>query len=107
MSAERRQFALGLVFLAVGLVLIALAVSPVIIGLLETPRTHGDVSLPFLGLGVLVAVFGAWIIPSSGAPAAFTQIVVASGPLLNRVPGLSRVDDPKPQAPTPPAGGVP
>jgi hypothetical protein len=103
MSAERRQFALGLVFLCVGLVLVALAVSPVVLGLLATPRGHGDVSLPFLGVGVFLAIFGAYLIPSSGAPGAFTAIVVASGPILNRVPGLSRVDDPKPQ---PPAGGA-
>lgn len=97
-----RQTFLGWLFLVLGVLLILLAVSPIVVGLLATPRGHGDVSLPFLGFGVGLAIFGAWLLPSSGAPAAVTQIIAVSGPLLNRVPGLSRIGDPTPKPPEAP-----
>jgi hypothetical protein len=99
MNHERRQLALGLLFLTVGLLLIGLAVSPFLIGLMATPRVHVDVTaltLVFLGIGLFVAIFGALLIPFSGTAPAIKELVVVAGPVLDRIPGVSRVGDPKP-----------
>jgi hypothetical protein len=95
-----RASVIGFLFLVVGLVLIGLGAAPAVLGILATPHVRGDVDLTVLGIGIFLAIFGAWLVPSSGAGVAFSQIVLASGPLLDRVPGLSRVGDPKP-----PTGG--
>lgn len=102
MSAQRRQFLIGFLFLVIGVLLILLAVSPVIIGLLSKPRVHGDVSLAFLAIGVSVAVFGAWLVPSSGAGPVVQQIITVAGPYIPRIGG-SRAGDP----PQPPKVGSP
>ena len=99
-----RQTFLGWLFLALGVLAFLLALSPVVIGLLSTPRVHADVSLPFLVTGFVVAVFGAVLLPSSGAAPAATKVVNIFAPYVPRIPGMSRVGDPKPVAPaTPPA----
>lgn len=98
-----RQTFLGWLFLGLGVLAFLLALSPMVLGLLATPRVHGDVSVPFLLVGFVVALFGAWLLPSSGAPAASAQMVAVIGPYLPRIPGRSRVGDPKPEPPTPAA----
>lgn len=99
-----RQTFLGYLFLLLGVLAFLGALAPVAIGLLSHPRVHGDASISVLTIGFVVALFGAWLLPSSGAPAAGAQMVAVIGPYVPRIPGLSRVGDP-PSAPpqTPPA----
>lgn len=104
-----RQTIMGWLFLALGLALIALAGAPIIVAL----RTHTAAPpvttgfLVFLGIGVSVAVFGAWLLPSSGVGPVATQVIAVVGPYIPRLPGLSRVGDPKPPAPDPPPSDRP
>lgn len=102
-----RQTALGYLFLAIGLGLIALATAPTVLGLRAHPPVHVDVPLALLGFGVALAVFGAWLLPESGAPAAVTGFVGVVGPYVPRIPGLSRVSDPKPAMPPAPLAPPP
>lgn len=96
-----RQTLLGYVFLLLGLLIVLLAGAPILIALRAhtAPPPVTVLFLVFLLIGILVAIFGAWLVPNSGTSTAFTQFVVAAGPLLNRIPGLSRVGDPKPPLP--------
>lgn len=103
MSSTARATAIGATFLVVGLLLVALAVLPVVLAALQHPPVHADVSLWFLGIGLGVAILGAWMIPSSGAPAAVTQLVVAIGNTNLPIIGGRRRDDPK----APPPGAAP
>lgn len=106
-----RQTFLGWLFLVVGLLLIALAGAPIVVAL----RTHAPpppvttLFLGFLCIGIVVAVFGAYLLPSSGAPVAVSQIIAVVGPYLPsvRIPGVSRAGDPTPKAPAPKPPEVP
>jgi hypothetical protein len=104
-----RQTFLGWFFLLLGIALIALAAAPIVAAL----RAHAPpppVTMLFLGfllIGIVVAIFGAWLLPSSGAPVAVTQMVAVVGPWIPRVPGLSRVGDPAPTADPPSPPGEP
>lgn len=104
MTTHRQQTFLGYLFLAIGVALIALAIVPTVLGLRAHPTVHVDVPLVLLGIGIGVAVGGAWLIPNSGAGPVVTQVVAVVGPYLPRIPGLSRVGDPPAPPPaTPPA----
>jgi hypothetical protein len=100
-----RQTFLGWLFLGLGLLLVALAGAPIVVAL----RTHAPpppltmLFLVFLAFGIGLAVFGAWLLPSSGVPAAGASFIAVIGPYLPsvRIPGVSRVDDPKPAPPAP------
>ena len=94
----RRQTILGVLFLIVGLALIVLAALPAI--------QRQPVSFAFLALAVAVAVFGAWLLPSSGAPAAVQQIITVVGPYVPRLGGARAGDPPLPPSPTPPKDGA-
>lgn len=82
MSRTARQTAIGVTFLVVGLVLVSLAVLPVVLGAVQHPPVHADVSLWFLFTGLAVAIFGALVIPGAGAQAALTVIVTTAAPYL-------------------------
>lgn len=96
-----RQTFLGWLFLFVGLALIVLAGAPIVVALRAhtAPPPVTMLFLVFLVIGILVALLGAWLLPESGAPAAVTQIIAVGTPILNRLPGLSRVGDPTPKTP--------
>jgi hypothetical protein len=95
---------LGSLFLLVGLGILAAALVPVGAALwFHQPVT--PISTPFLGFllaGVAVAVFGAWMIPNSGADVTFNQIIFALGSTSLPWVGGKRKDDP----PAPPKGGA-
>lgn len=99
MTAHRQQAFLGYLFLAVGLVLLVLSVLPLVMGMLATPRGHADPLYLLAFLGIAIAVFGAWLIPSSNAGPVVQQFVTVVGPWIPRIPGLGRASDPKPTAP--------
>lgn len=98
MSRATAGTLIGVVFLLVGLGLVGLAVAPVIIGMLEVPHVHADVSLTVLFVGLATAIFGALLIPDAGAKSALTVIVATAGPYLPTF-GRRKTD--------PPAGGAP
>lgn len=87
MTLVTRQTFLGWLFLLVGLALTALAV---------LPATHRQpVSFAFVALGVGVALFGAYLLPSSGAPVAVQQIITVLGPYVPLIGGRRASDPPK------------
>lgn len=93
-----RQTFLGWLFLALGLALIGLAGAPIVAALRAhtPPPPVTMVFVGFLGLGIGVALFGAWLLPNSGVGPVATQVIAVVGPYVPRIPGLSRVGDPKP-----------
>ena len=96
MSRAAAGTALGVVFLALGLALVGVAVLPVV----PAPHT-AHVALTPLLIGVGLAVFGALLIPDANAKTALTVIVTTAAPYL---PWGRRKDD----VPPPPApGGTP
>lgn len=104
MHLMTRQTFLGWLFLGLGVLAFLAALSPVVVGWLSHPRVHGDVAITVLLAGFVVALFGAWLLPSSGAPVAGAQMIAVIGPYVPRIPGLSRVgDSPPPSSPTPPS----
>lgn len=93
-----RQTALAYLFLTLGVLSFLVGLTPVVIGLLSDPRSHGDPLYTLLFVGLGVAILGAWLLPSSGAPAAVTSMVAVFGPYIPRLPGRSRVNDPPPES---------
>jgi hypothetical protein len=81
-----RQTILGVLFLVVGLVVTGLALIPAVHGVAP--------SLVFLLTGIGVALFGAYLIPSSGAPVALTQLFVSLGTTNLPIVGGRRASDP-------------
>lgn len=101
-GSTTRQTAIGIVFLGLGLFLIGTAVAPVVIGMLEHPVTHADVTLSVLFVGLAVSLFGALLIPFSGAAPALQVFVTLAAPYIPKLGG-NRAGDP----PAPPTGGTP
>jgi hypothetical protein len=99
-----RQTALGILFLALGLLLVGIAVAPVVALLIahQPAPAVTTVFVAFILVGVVTAIFGGFLLPSSGVPAATTQLITIAGPYIPRFPGVSRVGDPPS---LPPAGG--
>ena len=93
MTPLHRRTTIGVLFIVLGLVIIGAALYPVVYRVLP--------NVWILGLGVVVAILGGIILPSSGTGPALERLVVLAGPWIPRVPGLSRVGDPKPPAPPP------
>lgn len=79
-----KQTLLGLVFLIAGLVVLLLALT-------ATP-----ISVTLVLIGVGVAVFGAILIPSSGAAPALQSIFVVISPYIPRIGGQRAGDPPAP-----------
>lgn len=90
MSRAAAATSLGLVFLLVGLALIGVAVLPVV----PAPHT-AHVALTPLFIGVAFSIFGALLIPSSGAQTALTVIVTTAAPYIPRFGGQRAGDPPK------------
>lgn len=109
MIANLRQNLLGYLFLALGLALIGLAGAPIVVALRGhvAPPPVTMTFLIFVAIGIAVALFGAWLLPSSGVGSAAQGFVAVFGPYLPRVPGLSRIGDPKPPAAAPPTDAGP
>lgn len=91
----KRQAVLGVVFLALGVLVIIAAIWPVL--------SHQPIALWPLVAGIAVAVFGAWLIPSSGAGTVVNQMIVSLGNTNLPLVGGRRSNDPP--AP-PPSGGA-
>ena len=89
-----RQTALGLVFLVVGFALVALATLPAVLGVFAHPPRPAVVSLWILYTGLAVAVFGALLIPSSGAETALTVFGATVGSYLPKFGGKRAGDPP-------------
>ena len=75
----KTQTAVGLVFLLLGLFLISIACGPATLALLEHPPRAVTIPLLPLSIGIVLAVFGALIIPASGADVAATKLTVILG----------------------------
>ncbi len=89
---------IGLLFVVLGIVIVGLSLDIMYrVGLTTAP-------IIVLAIGLFVAILGAVAIPNSGMVEAGKSTTIIVGPLLDRVPGLSRVGDPKP--PTPPTTPV-
>lgn len=73
-----RQTLLGALFLLVGLAIIAVVLAPVVVAVLAKAPAPA-ISVFLLTIGIGLAVFGAWLIPSSGVGATVTQVTVALG----------------------------
>lgn len=67
---------IGILFLLLGIVIIAAALAPVI------QHPPAAIAVPILVAGIVVAIFGALIVPSSGAGPALAKIVVVVGPYM-------------------------
>jgi len=73
-----RQLLLGIVFLVLGILIMLVMLFPMaMLAAHGTPITITVLALTLLAIGIGVALFGAWLIPSSGAPVAFQQLTVA------------------------------
>lgn len=100
-----RQTLLGLLFLLVGLAIVATVLAPVVAAVVaKTPAPAISLSLLVIGIGL--ALFGALLVPSSGVGPAMTQLtVVLSNTSLPFVGGRRAGDAPAP--PTGPPEGSP
>ena len=77
----KRQTILGLLFILVGLALLTVVCAPVVVAV----RSHAPIpslsfSLVIAGLGT--ALFGAWLLPSSGVGATTVNILAVAGPFI-------------------------
>jgi hypothetical protein len=90
----KRQTVLGALFIALGIVVVAAAIIPAF--------AHPPQALALWPLiaGLVVAVVGGWLIPSSNVGQTFTQIFVTLGNTSLPFVGGRRASDP----PTPPNG---
>jgi hypothetical protein len=91
----KRQTLLGLLFLLIGVVVIGAAVFPVL--------AHQPIAIWPLVAGIALSVFGAWLIPSSGAGPVVNQIIVTLGNTNLPFLGGRRAGD----NPSPPKDGAP
>lgn len=92
MSTSLRQTIVGILFLALGLLLVGLAVAPAVIGMIE--HAHADVTLWLLGVGLVVAIYGALLIIPKEARGALGTLGSTAAPYV-------------PWRKTPPPGGTP
>lgn len=112
-----RQTLLGALFLLVGLAIVAVVLAPVVVAVIgKSPAPTISVFLLTIGIGL--AVFGAWLIPSSGVGQTVTQVTVALGgtslPFFGgrrasdtgTVTATATVTRPSSDAPPPPADGA-
>ena len=82
----KRQSALGLLFLLVGIALLFVVCAPVVVAIkAHVPVPGLSFSLVLTGLGT--ALFGAWLLPSSGVGATTVNILSVAGPYLPSLPG--------------------
>jgi len=77
----KRQTILGILFMFVGFALLLVVCAPVVVAV----RSHAAVpalsfSLVLAGLGT--ALFGAWLLPSSGVGATTVNILAVAGPYI-------------------------
>jgi hypothetical protein len=95
----QRQTVLGALFIVIGIAVVGAAIVPAF----AHPPQPLSLWILLAGLGVLV--FGAWLIPSSGAGQTFNQIVVSLGntslPFVGGKPGGQRAGDPPANPPAP------
>lgn len=85
-----RQTLLGLLFLLIGLAIIAVVLAPVVLAI-KAHTAPADLSVMQLVIGLAVTVFGAIVIPSSGAaPAIQNILVLASTTNLPFIGGAAR-----------------
>jgi hypothetical protein len=75
----KRQTVLGVVFLIVGVLVLLAALASVLQKQLP--------SLPFVGIGLGTAIFGAWLVPSSGVGDTVNQISITGGNTILPVVG--------------------
>jgi hypothetical protein len=96
----KRQTAVGLLFILVGLALLVLVASPVIVAI----RAHTalpDLSFSLVLTGLGTALFGAWLLPSSGVSATTVNILSVAGPYI---PFGRRANSGEAAPPPPPTG---
>lgn len=74
----KRQTLLGLLFLCVGLAIVAVVLAPVVAAVFAK-QPAPPISVFLLCVGIGVALFGAWEIPSSGIGTTAGQVVVTLG----------------------------
>jgi len=82
----KRQTVLGFLFLIVGLALLLVVCAPVVVAI----RGHAPVpglSLWLVLTGLGTALFGAWLLPSSGVGDTTVNILAVAGPYLPSFPG--------------------
>jgi hypothetical protein len=73
-----RQTVLGSLFVALGVVIMFVMLAPMAVAAIHgTAVTITVLALALLAIGIGVALFGAWLIPASGAPVAFQQLTIA------------------------------
>jgi hypothetical protein len=90
-SGMATQRTLGILFLLLGLVIMAPAILPALFALAEHPPRVVPISVVPLMIGLPIALFGALMMPFSGADVAATKLQVilrrTSLPYVGRVPG--------------------
>ena len=77
----KRQTILGLLFMFVGFALLLVVCAPVVVAILgHTVLPSLSFALVLTGLGT--ALFGAWLLPSSGVGATTVNILAVAGPYI-------------------------
>ena len=77
----KRQTILGLLFMFVGFALLVVVCAPVVVAILGHTALPGlSFALVLTGLGT--ALFGAWLLPSSGVGATTVNILAVAGPYI-------------------------
>lgn len=76
-----RQTILGVLFICIGLAILALVGAPIVIAI-KAHAALPNVSITLLGTGLGTALFGAWLLPSSGVGATTVNILSVAGPYI-------------------------
>lgn len=76
-----RQTILGVLFICIGLAILALVGAPIVIAI-RAHTTLPGLSLSMLLTGLGTALFGAWLLPSSGVGATTVNILSVAGPYI-------------------------
>lgn len=77
----KRQTLFGFVFLLIGLFLLMISVAPVLVALKmhEKPPELTTLVVVLICIGLGTALFGAFLMPSSGAPTTFNNLMISLG----------------------------
>ena len=76
-----RQTILGVLFICIGLAILALVGAPIVIAI-KAHSALPDVSIKLLITGLATSLFGAWLLPSSGVGATTVNILAVAGPFI-------------------------
>ena len=76
-----RQTILGVLFICIGLAILALVGAPIGIAI-KAHAALPNVSITLLATGLGTALFGAWLLPSSGVGATTVNILAVAGPYI-------------------------